>query len=197
MYVGHLELTAPLWWTVQGVLTPEECAGYIARYQRAQPGFAPVIRTDGVGLDPEIRNNTRIMWDDADEANHLLDQTASRMAEDGARFPERFQGGALAGANPRLRIYRYGPGERHSAHWDTEHALASGALTRLTLVVYLNDDFVGGETDFPGFGVRVTPARGMALVFQQRVLHQACPVTEGAKFVLRTDVAYDASARRG
>ncbi|MCA9691909.1 MAG: 2OG-Fe(II) oxygenase [Myxococcales bacterium] len=197
MYAGHLDLSVPLWWTVARALCDAACEAYLARFRRGDAELAPIIRADGVGLDLALRNNTRIMWDDADEANHLLDQTASRMAEDGARFPERFQGGALAGANPRLRIYRYGPGERHSAHWDTEHALASGALTRLTLVVYLNDDFVGGETDFPELGVRVTPARGMALVFQQRVLHQACPVTEGAKFVLRTDVAYDASARRG
>ena len=192
MYVGHLELTAPLWWTVQGVLTPEECAGHIARYQRAQPELAPVIRTDGVGLDPEIRNNTRIMWDDAAEADGLLARVRARMAEDGRSFPARFHGGALTHANPRLRVYRYGPAEKHTAHWDTEVALPEGAVTRVTLVVYLNDDFEGGETDFPELDVRVAPARGMALVFQHRVLHQACEVTRGAKFVLRTDVAYAA-----
>jgi prolyl 4-hydroxylase len=96
----------------------------------------------------------------------------------------------LVGANPRLRIYRYGPGERHGAHWDTVVELADGVRSLLTLVFYLNDGFAGGDTEFVELGARVTPLRGRALLFQHRVMHRASEVDVGEKFVLRTDILY-------
>ena len=62
----------------------------------------------------------------------------------------------------------------------------------LTLIVYLNDDFEGGETDFD-LGVCVDPRPGTALLFQHFLLHEGCKVTAGMKYVLRSDVMY----RRG
>jgi prolyl 4-hydroxylase len=57
-------------------------------------------------------------------------------------------------------------------------------------VFYLNDDFTGGETEFPELGKRITPLRGRALLFQHRVLHAALTPATGVKYVLRTDVLY-------
>jgi predicted 2-oxoglutarate/Fe(II)-dependent dioxygenase YbiX len=99
-------------------------------------------------------------------------------------------GAALFGANPRLRLYRYGPGERHGAHWDTVVELADNVRSMLSLVFYLNDDFTGGNTLFPELDQCITPRRGRALLFQHRVLHEASVVTAGEKLVLRTDVLY-------
>jgi hypothetical protein len=70
----------------------------------------------------------------------------------------------------------------------------------LTLMVYLNDDFEGGSTDFLAEEIRVKPERGMVLVFDHPLVHQGAPVLRGAKYVMRTDVMYrrDAiSAQRG
>jgi hypothetical protein len=57
-------------------------------------------------------------------------------------------------------------------------------------VFYLNDDFEGGDTDFPELEQRITPRRGRALLFQHRILHEATRVHRGEKLVLRTDVLY-------
>lgn len=180
----------PLWWTVDDVLSPRQCRDFVERFHAGQADVAPVIREDGVGVDLELRNNTRIMWDDARQANRLLESVQATMSQRGEMFPPTFQGGPLVGANPRIRIYRYGPDEHHTAHWDTEVELGDSVVTRLTLVVYLNEGFEGGETEFPELDIRVAPRMGMALVFQHRTLHQACSVRQGAKFVLRTDIAY-------
>ena len=63
-------------------------------------------------------------------------------------------------------------------------------------MVYLNDDFSGGATNFyNGDGTpnaRVQPKHGMALVFRHAQLHEGAPVTSGRKYVLRTDVMYSA-----
>ena len=192
MYAGHLDFSIDLWWTVDDVLTPEECKQYIAYFeQRGDAHLAPVIRKDGVGIDTRVRNNTRVMWDDQAEADALLERVAERMTLTSRRFPAVYQSGARRGANPRLRIYCYGPDERHSAHWDTEVDIDDECVTRMTLVVYLNQDFGGGQTEFPELGVTVVPKTGMALVFQHRVLHAACPVEHSQKYVLRTDVVFE------
>lgn len=191
MYAGHLDFSSALWWTVDDVLTVTECAAYIARFERrGDAHVAPVIRRDGVGIDTAVRNNTRVMWDDQAEADALLERVRERMARTGEPFPETFRGQPVRGANPRLRIYRYGPDERHSAHWDTEVEISDDEITRMTLVIYLNDEFTGGQTHFPELDVTVTPATGRALMFQHRVLHEAQPVTRGAKYALRTDVVF-------
>ena len=183
MYAGHLDLTRRLMWTVDRALSPEQCAHYIRMFEGSKAEVAPIVGRHGAEIDLEVRNNTRIMWDDAGEAEALL----ARVAPD---VPETLSGMSLAGANPRLRLYCYRAGERHGAHWDTVVELDGGRRSLLTLVFYLNDGFEGGETDFPELGERVAPIAGRALIFQHRVLHEATEVRTGEKLVLRTDILY-------
>ncbi|MCA9637634.1 MAG: 2OG-Fe(II) oxygenase [Myxococcales bacterium] len=186
MYAGFLDLTQPPTWIVDDALPAERCAAFIARFRGAAPELAPIIGRDGrPTIEPATRNNTRVMWDDPAEADGLLDLVRPAV-------PTRLMGLALVGANPRLRLYRYGPGERHGAHWDSVVELDDGRRSLLTLVFYLNEGFVGGDTDFPELGKRITPRLGRALLFQHRILHRACEVEEGEKFVLRTDIFYRA-----
>ena len=183
MYAGHLDLTQPLVWTVDDALSPADCEAYARRMRAGAAEVAPIVGEHGPEVDLAVRNNTRVMWDDEAEANALLDRVA-------ARVPQRLSEMVLAGANPRLRLYRYGPGERHGAHWDTVVQLAGGVQSLLTLVFYLNEGFSGGETDFPELDQRIAPRLGRALLFQHRILHEATEVRTGEKLVLRTDVLY-------
>jgi prolyl 4-hydroxylase len=171
-------------WTVDDAMSAARCEQYIARFHATAPEQAPVITARGVEVDLDVRNNTRVMWDDAAEANELASLV---------QLPAKWKTETLVGGNPRIRVYRYEPSEHHSAHWDTVVELGDGVASRITLVFYLNDGFGGGETEFPELGKRVVPKRGTALLFQHRVLHSALGVTSGVKYVLRTDVLY----RRG
>jgi predicted 2-oxoglutarate/Fe(II)-dependent dioxygenase YbiX len=92
---------------------------------------------------------------------------------------------------PAQPAYRYDPGQSFKWHRDGYFERPEGfprQRSRLTYMVYLNDDFEGGETAFRGF--EVTPVKGMALVFHHPVLHQGAAVTRGRKYVVRTDVMY-------
>lgn len=75
--------------------------------------------------------------------------------------------------------------------------------SRLTFLVYLNEDFGGGCTTFytagqrPGHteAHRVEPRAGSVLVFPHggdsgSLVHEGSNVTRGAKYVIRTDVLY-------
>lgn len=76
-----------------------------------------------------------------------------------------------------------------------------------TFLIYLNDDFRGGETTFFIPSVKegvinaypVKPIMGSVAVFphgeaQGALLHEGTGVVEGAKYVIRTDVEYDVNA---
>ena len=71
-----------------------------------------------------------------------------------------------------------------------------------TLLLYLTDDFDGGETEFPRLGLRVKPPVGSALVFYNfgpgwggrqchgETVHRSNTVTRGNKMVLQRWYAY-------
>lgn len=183
MFAGHLDLSKPLVWTVDDALAPSRCEHYIARFLASPPEQAPVVTSTGVDVDLAVRSNTRVMWDDAAEANDLVQAVRESV-------PATWNGERLVGGNPRLRVYRYESGEHHSPHWDTVVELPDRIASRITLVFYLNDGFTGGETEFPELGRRVVPRRGTALLFQHRVLHSALGVTSGVKYALRTDILF-------
>jgi predicted 2-oxoglutarate/Fe(II)-dependent dioxygenase YbiX len=86
---------------------------------------------------------------------------------------------------------RYGPGAGLSPHYDGQFK-CDDQTSVATLLVYLNDDFEGGETAFldddENVLSEVVPVAGRALVLKQDVYHMAAAVTKGVKYLLRTDV---------
>jgi hypothetical protein len=185
VFADHLDFALPFVWTVDEALAAVRCDEYVAKFHASRSEVAPVIGPGGVAVDLAVRNNTRIMWDDAGEADQLLSLV-------GTAVPPSWKHEQLVGGNPRLRLYRYDVGQHHGTHWDTVVELSDGVASRITLVFYLNDDVEGGATEFPELGQIISPRRGRALLFQHRVLHAARPVTRGVKYVLRTDILYRA-----
>ena len=79
------------------------------------------------------------------------------------------------------QFLRYGPADHYVPHQDTgpgfEHRYFS-------VVCYLNDDFAGGQTAFPGLNYAATPEAGKAIVFPSSYLHGSEPMISGEKFVV-------------
>jgi prolyl 4-hydroxylase len=101
---------------------------------------------------------------------------------------------AASGTDPMqgepLQILRYRPGQEYKPHEDAIPGLANQRI--MTMLVYLNDDFEGGETEFPKLGVTIRPKRGEGLLFHNvdasgepdhSVLHAGLPVTSGVKLL--------------
>lgn len=76
--------------------------------------------------------------------------------------------------------------------------------SRFTFLIYLNDEFSGGETTFfvpseEGEGLcarAVRPMQGNVLVFPHgdtagSLVHEGSGVSKGAKYIIRTDVVYE------
>jgi len=128
-------------WVDHGLLSPDECAAWIARGEAVGYEAAPITTPMGFVMSPDIRNNTRVIIDDAGAAEALW-------AVASARVPPRIDGAEAVGLNERFRLYRYDPGEYFAPHADGFFQRANGDRSRLTLIYYLNDGFVGGETRF-------------------------------------------------
>jgi predicted 2-oxoglutarate/Fe(II)-dependent dioxygenase YbiX len=170
--------------TLSDVLSTEECARLIRRAEHI--GFADAPITVGVNrfaMAPEIRNNLRVMVDDPDEASRLW-------ARIEAFVPPVWDDLRAVGLNERLRYYRYEPGQYFRWHRDGAFVRSERERSLLTVMLYLNEDMVGGTTDFMDDDLQIVPRQGMALVFEHPLRHQGAPVLGGKKYVLRTDVMY-------
>jgi len=97
----------------------------------------------------------------------------------------------------------FGPGPTHAAEAlkPPPTIFLDPRAQPVHLHVYLDDDFDGGATSFRddgGFTVdgvlRITPVKGMVLVFHHPIWHRGDPVTAGRNYVLRTDVMYRRSS---
>ncbi len=87
-----------------------------------------------------------------------------------------------------LTILRYQPGQQYRPH----HDAGAQAARQWTALVWLNDGYEGGETDFPDVGVRVKGGVGDLLLFRNvrddgtpdpRMMHAGLPVTSGIKWM--------------
>ncbi|KAG7350636.1 methyltransferase domain containing protein [Nitzschia inconspicua] len=157
---------------------------------------------------------------------------SSAVAEEDTRL-------VFQGLNRRWRIYRYAASgnETFAPHidagfppsglsddqttlvWDTSEDDNQVVVSRLTVLIYLNDDFVGGETNFyrplsmqgtkaellpSSLIASVRPVAGSVLLFPQGVgedavdyarkawpLHEGSPVVSGRpKYIIRSDAIF-------
>ncbi len=183
MYAHLIDLSQPLSFTLDGVLSPDECRSLIARIEAAGPKIAPVSLAEGPVVDLEMRNNTRVIFDDPELAALLYARVVDRL-------PATISGRRVVGANERLRCYRYAAGQRFAPHYDGSFARNAEEHSKLTFIVYLNEEFTGGETAMLDLDEVIVPRTGRALLFQHALLHEGCEVTSGVKYAVRSDIMY-------
>ncbi|CAF0891598.1 unnamed protein product [Adineta ricciae] len=172
------------------VFTPDECAEWIKLTETR--GYSPALVNIGTGevLMTDFRNNDRCIIDDENMAKILFERIQCFL-------PETWKEYKLVGLNERLRFLRYDPGQKFEAHMDGVYQRPDGSGERsfITVQLYLNEDFQGGETTFihslePKKNVRCIPRTGMVLIFQHDLIHEGSALTKGRKYTLRTDVMY-------
>lgn len=171
--------------TVPEFLSPSACESLIAATELAGFSPAPVTTARGFVMMPELRSNTRVILDDPALAAELWQRL-----EHHPELPS-IPGWRVAGLNERFRFYRYDPGQAFRWHRDGAFVRHMKEESFLTFMVYLNDGFSGGATEFEH--THVVPRRGSALVFAHPLRHQGAEVTSGTKYVLRSDVMYRAA----
>jgi prolyl 4-hydroxylase len=99
-----------------------------------------------------------------------------------------------------LHIVKYDVGGEYKVHQDFFHPntdyydveVAKGGQRIISVLIYLNDDFKGGETDFPKWGRTIKPEKNKLVIWKNvkdngeleyDSLHAGLPVIEGTKYI--------------
>ncbi len=162
-----------------GLFTNAECDLVMAAAdQRYLP--STVIDAGGREVPHPLRSSdgAPLHWLIEDPAIHALNRRFAMAS-----------GTAYEQAEPLL-VLRYHPGQQYRPHLDALPGLENQRV--MTALVYLNDDYLGGETEFPRLGLKVKGRKGDVLVFRNTrpdgspdplSEHAGLPVVGGTKYL--------------
>jgi hypothetical protein len=166
---------------VEDFITPEECK-LILRMAR------PKWRRSRVGKN--IKNGTISTYRTSNTAMLSLEQH-EQLSD---RLMSRLDGlipGCAMDRIEQLQCVRYREAQQFKPHLDVSVDDGDSTHRQWTVLVYLNDGFVGGETYFPLLDIKTTPRRGTAVLFRNRdetngplvcSMHAGLPVSSGVKY---------------
>jgi prolyl 4-hydroxylase len=165
---------------VSAFLTPAEC--------RHLMHSAEDLLTPALVVDPRsgLKIINQIRTSDTASIGPLREDLAIRAIN--MRIAELSNTSVFAGET--LTILRYQVGQQFRLHSD---ALPASRNQRIkTVIIYLNNDFIGGETVFPNLNLKVSPVMGDAIIFSNVTPdgnmavtsnHAGLPVLHGRKWI--------------
>ena len=173
-----------------------------------------------VSLPRYVRHNESLVWI-ADKSTHniLWNRCKSLLEEHLKTFTSK----KPLGINQRFRFYKYNTGDFFKPHtdgaWPASAVLDGKLITNahpdryslMTFLIFLNDDFEGGETAFyvhkddPTKAakrskdvkvVAIKPLSGSVLCFAhgthaQHCMHGSKEIIKGSKYIIRTDLLFE------
>jgi len=174
---------------IPNFLTKEECDAII-RISSDRLFDSAVFKREGDTQDATVRISKQCWLMDTDDLiiKNISDRIATR-TNTNIRLQEQ------------LQVVKYDPNGFYKPHFDACDSSAEDYCERMnrgmgpryiTFLMYLNDDFDGGETFFPQINKKVVPQLGKAVLFYsvndngvllQKSLHGGLPVQGGEKWI--------------
>ncbi len=145
--------------TIEDFLTREECLENIVLSEGIGYELAKVNTSAGSRVRTDIRNNNRAFYNSEELAQNLWEKAAPFV-------PSQLGNSTAIGLNELFRFYRYQRGHQFKGHYDESYIRNEQEASYYTFMVYLNDDFQGGDTTFKGLRMH-PPARDGACLFAQ------------------------------
>jgi hypothetical protein len=190
---------------LRNLLSSHECDEIIAQVE--------YFGLRDTGYNHRIRVNDRVVVMGEDLADVLFDRAQPFLKDitvpEHGSAPLGVPKGCLKGAwqpaglNTCFRACRYAPGGFFLPHFDEGFYRSDRNFSFKTFMIYLNDGFEGGPTNFysenqrhyfPGHPENVIyalrPEKGSCLVFNHNLTHDGGELKTGFKYILRTEVMY-------
>ncbi|KAF8309884.1 hypothetical protein DL93DRAFT_2085020 [Clavulina sp. PMI_390] len=154
---------------IDNLFTPEDCARLLAAAEASNEWAVAQLNGGGAlqYTDTSYRNSGRILYDDHELADWILDKMRPYLKDTGVEFiadanrhamlrapghDKANRGARLTRLNERLRFLRYGPGEFFKPHVDGSYYTPDRKqVSYYTFQIYLNGDaksLKGGATRF-------------------------------------------------
>ena len=179
-YPSEILCEAPEVRVFRGLFSKAECDYLI---HAAKPILQPSIVIDprtGQHVPNPVRTSSGASFPFVDEnpAIHALNRRLAAASGSDVR------------AGEPLWVLHYAPGQQYREHSDALPGVPPSQQRVMTFLVYLNDDYDGGETRFPAAGIQFRGRTGDGLLFRNAspagvpdplALHAGLPVTRGVK----------------
>jgi prolyl 4-hydroxylase len=164
----------------RGLLSASECAWLIAA---AAPMLAPAVVIDPATGEqrPDPLRTARAVGFTAPLENPGVHALNRRLAAAAGTAPEQGE---------PLQVLHYAPGGEYRPHLDAIPGFANQRV--MTMLVWLNDGYQGGETRFPDADLTLRGAAGDAILFRNTLAdgrpdslscHAGLPVARGEKWL--------------
>ena len=177
-------------WEVYNILTPAECDIIIQLAEKQGFKTAEVNDPNYKAVVDNKQRTNKVAW-----LNDNDDEVIMKFAY----LTEKISGLPVYHQEV-MQVGKYDIGGQFKSHYDqcNEIVPACRKANRITggrkstLLLYLNDDYEGGETEFPLIHLTIKPERGKGLFFinldkdnkiEHYSFHGGLPVTKGRKYI--------------
>jgi predicted 2-oxoglutarate/Fe(II)-dependent dioxygenase YbiX len=176
---------------VEDYLSPAECADLVSRLETLDSERLKVIDIEKTGSSGTVRK-----YDDSRVTERV------NVADLQTRLDDLVKNAILTRIEPETgqriewfeepQVLRYKPGGFYSIHADSEYFEKESQLwvkcmdRDWSLLLYLNDEFEGGEIHFTKFHYKLKPRAGTLVYFPSdgRYMHTALEVTSGVRYAV-------------
>ena len=127
---------------IENVFNEFECSQLIDFSENI--GYSEALVNLGFGYKKslnEFRNHSKLTIDNKLMANYILNRIKDII-------PNKFNNRKLIDINERLRFLKYSPNQYFGAHYDGMYVRKNGERSLITIMIYLNDNFDGGNITF-------------------------------------------------
>lgn len=200
---------------LEDVLTESECQHLLSSSERKYSSLAEEFL-------PEEREGNRLLTLDENFSTVLYNRIKEYVAVDPKLGNIKPCGFGTDGewrtdsVNKCFRFNQYiAPSIGFKPHRDATFIENEDIRSILTVLIYLNDNFSGGNTVFydtvgprdgedivademkKGYHERFTynPKRGSVLIFNHNMIHEGAPLLSGTKYVIRSDIVFKRISR--
>ena len=171
------------------LLDTQSCAEIIKEFS---PRNSPSYVTDGNKVSKsKLRSSSSSLIKKEEEKIYQLRKKTCSLLNWNFEDSERFQ------------FITYKKGEKYAPHFDAfdlnqMKKISNRKITQriYTNIIYLNENFEGGDTCFPKLGISIQAETGMMLSFENCIdrtnfinpfsIHESLPITKGKKNILIT-----------
>ena len=167
--------------TIDNFWTKQECEDFISKSELIGYEPATIDTEKGQIVVETVRNNNRVLYKDTILADKLWQQLKPFA-------PTQIGNSKAVGLNELFRFYKYQVGQEFKRHIDQSFIRSDIEASYFTFMIYLNDNYEGGETTFTS--LTIEPKQGTALIFFHDLEHEGSSVKKGIKYVLRTDIMF-------
>ena len=186
----------------EGVFSDEYCDMLVNLFDKKEQDNQTEVGSMMGGINFDVKNTTELnLYNFPDLVNHenffsVLNHHLSNEFLGNLPFHHTFpaENKIFPGSNTyeTCQIQKYKKGEGHYSSWHIEIENLGSSKRVFSMIVYLNDVYEGGETQFLYPGISVKPKKGSLVIFPSAYpfVHRGVKPVSNDKYIIATWIIY-------